>query len=96
MRYDEALILIERISKELLIEFNGRQHYEIVQFGGITKAEATRKFFLQVKHDYMKRKYAREKGINLITYKYFETPKLKEYLIRDLLDEKELIAWFSV
>lgn len=49
----------------LLIEYNGEQHYRISDFFGGRKA------FLKQKHrDWLKRKYARDNGINLLTISY--------------------------
>lgn len=48
--------------KNLLIEYNGRQHYEEVFKNHSLK--------IQRHHDWLKRKYAKDKGFNLLTIGY--------------------------
>ena len=52
-------------SKNLLIEYNGEQHYKPIKYFGGNKS-----FLLQKHHDWMKRKYAKCKEINLLTITY--------------------------
>ena len=53
--------------KNLLIEFNGIQHYKSIEhFGGI------KTFHKQLHHDWLKRRYARKNNINLLVIKYNE------------------------
>jgi hypothetical protein len=52
-------------AKNLLIEYNGRQHYEPVAFGG-DQEKAERDFEKRRKADYMKKRYARTKGLKLL------------------------------
>ena len=49
----------------LLIEYNGEQHYRENSFNKTRKD-----FLLQKHHDWMKRKYAQDKEINLLTITY--------------------------
>jgi len=49
----------------LLIEYNGLQHYKPIEYFGGNKS-----FRLQKHHDWMKRKYAKCKKINLLTITY--------------------------
>lgn len=52
-------------TKNLLIEYNGIQHYESRElFGG------ERQLHIQRHHDWLKRKYARDHGIRLLTIPY--------------------------
>lgn len=54
-------------SRNLLIECQGEQHYRPVNiFGGI------KQFRLQLHHDWMKRKYARDNNIKLLAIPYWE------------------------
>lgn len=65
--------------QSILIEYQGRQHYEPVDhFGG--KAQ----FKLQQKHDKLKADYAKDHSYNLITVPYTEDnfPKIKKYLLQ--------------
>lgn len=51
--------------KNLLIEYNGEQHYNIIDYFGGRK-----RFLLQKHHDWLKRKYAKKHQINLLTITY--------------------------
>lgn len=65
-------------SKKLLIEFNGRQHYEPVDhFGGIEAFNTLKK------HDNMKELFAKENGFELLVIKY--TDELDEVLANTFL-----------
>ena len=62
--------------KNLLIEYNGRQHYETVEhFGGREQLK------IQRHNDWLKRKFARDNHINLLVISYKEN-------VEDLLDKK--------
>ena len=66
-------------SQSILIEYQGVQHYQPIDyFGGETA------FRKQQKHDQMKLDYAKEHGYNLITVPYTEDTfsKIKKYLIK--------------
>ena len=65
-------------SQKILIEYQGRQHYEPVDYFG---GEAS--FKKQQKHDQMKREYAKNHGYKLIEVPYYINTKdsIKEYLI---------------
>ena len=66
----------------IAIEYNGRQHYESIEaFGG------EKQLHLQRHHDWLKRKYCRDKGITLITISYDEDVE------KILLEKKQLIAY---
>lgn len=62
--------------KNLLIEFNGEQHYKQKDFFGGRKA-----FLLQKHHDWLKRKFAKENGFSLLVIKFDEDIKDKLKLI---------------
>lgn len=65
-------------SKKLLIEFNGRQHYEPVDhFGGIEAFNTLKK------HDNMKELFAKENGFELLVIKY--TDELDKVLANTFL-----------
>lgn len=65
--------------EKLLIEYNGRQHYEFVPFFHKTLA----KFFKQKRNDKIKRKLAKSNGYKLIVFKYDE-PITINYVINKL------------
>ena len=65
--------------QNILIEYQGVQHYQPIDyFGGETA------FKKQQKHDQIKLDYAKEHGYNLITVPYTEDTfsKIKKYLIK--------------
>ena len=66
-------------NQNILIEYQGIQHYEPVDIFGGEGA-----FISQQKHDKMKLDYAKEHGYNLITVPYTEDSlsKIKKYLIK--------------
>lgn len=62
-------------SKNLLIEYQGVQHYKITEwFGG------KKNFLLQKHHDWVKRKYARDHNIELLTIPYWEFKNIETIL----------------
>ena len=72
--------------QNILIEYQGKQHYEPINYFG---GEAT--FKVQKQHDQIKSDYAKEHGYNLIAIPYTEDtlPKIKKYLIKHGLNYKE-------
>lgn len=65
-------------SKKLLIEYNGEQHYKPIDFFGGYK-----KFLKQKHNDWLKRKYAKDNKISLLTISY------KDYkVIEEILEEQ--------
>lgn len=66
-------------SKNLLIEYNGGQHYKPVKhFGGYDS------FLVRKHHDWLKRKYARDNNIKLLTIPYWEYKMIDEILKENL------------
>ena len=63
----------------ILIEYQGRQHYEPVEaFGG-------QKYFdIQQEHDRRKRQYAKDHGIKLLEIAYWDFDNIEEILSREL------------
>lgn len=64
----------------ILIEYNGIQHYEVVEYFG-----GEEKFKIQKEHDKRKRDYAKKHGYKLITVKYtYDTyESVEEYLDKE-------------
>ena len=56
-------------SKNLLVEYNGVQHYKFNKFFHKDEHE----FHRQLHHDWLKRKYAKDNNINLLVIPYWET-----------------------
>ena len=68
----------------ILIEFDGIQHYEPVNFGGIDDVRAKENFILTQKHDEIKNCYCKNNNIDLIRIPYWEKKNIKEYLKNSL------------
>jgi len=66
-------------SKNLLIEYNGRQHYEYVRFFHKSK----KRFKAQQDRDALKSCLAQEHGLELLIFRYDE-PILKDYVFSRL------------
>ena len=54
------------------IEFNGRQHYEPVRFGGISAEDAKNNFEKQIRNDNIKKEFCERNGYNLLIIKFNE------------------------
>ena len=65
-------------SKKLLIEYNGRQHYEFHKLFHKSRHD----FLIQKHHDWLKRKFAKNNGYNLLTIPYWNCK-----IIKNILDE---------
>ena len=65
----------------LLIEYNGRQHYEKVNWDNKTiEEELNSNLEIQQKHDKMKLEYAKNNNINLLVIPYTEFDNIEEIL----------------
>lgn len=58
--------------RSLLVEFQGKQHYEPVRFGGIPESKAEELFLERKRADGLKRRYAEDKGLRLLEIPYTE------------------------
>ena len=67
-------------SKNLLIEFQGEQHYRPVDFSSKDMEQAEKNFEKQQEHDKRKRKYAQQNKITLLEITYIEEDKIEEIL----------------
>ena len=68
-------------SKNLLIEYNGKQHYEKVNWSGkMTNDEMLKDLKIQRHNDWLKRKYAQKNNINLLVIPY--TMSKEEILLK--------------
>lgn len=68
----------------LLIEFQGIQHYKPSRFLGQTDEEALAAFKKQQEHDKRKKKYAKDNGYKLLEIKYDEYDNIEEILEKEL------------
>lgn len=71
---------------EILIEYQGSQHYIPKTFGGISLREAQDNLEKQIKHDNMKRDFAKSNNLILIEvpYKLDTLSKVSEFLSKEL------------
>ena len=67
-------------SKNLLIEFQGEQHYRPVDFNNEGMEQAEKNFEIQQEHDRRKREYAQQNNIDLLEITYLEEDKIEEIL----------------
>lgn len=65
----------------ILIEYNGEQHYEPVQYFG-----GEEKFKIQQEHDRRKREYAKQHKINLIEIPYWDIQNIDDILSNILIN----------
>lgn len=63
----------------LLIEYSGQQHYDPASFH-----QTHEKFLKQKHHDWMKRKYAKNKGIDFLTIPYWDYKNIDKILTERL------------
>lgn len=66
--------------KNLLIEFQGIQHYEPTDFNNEGMEQAEKNFEIQQEHDKRKREYAKQNNIDLLEITYLEEDKIEEIL----------------
>ena len=69
--------------KNLLIEYNGKQHYDKKSFGKTYK-----EFLLQKHHDWLKRNYAKKNGITLLVIPYWDFDNITKILKEKINDNK--------
>ena len=67
-------------SKNILIEFQGEQHYRPVDFNNEGMEQAEKNFEIQQEHDRRKREYAKQNNIDLLEITYLEENKIEEIL----------------
>lgn len=76
------------------IEFHGRQHYELTQFGGKNQTDAEKRFKDGQERDKIKSDYLKSHGIKQFVISYKDMDKIQELVngfIKELASEHELI-----
>ena len=68
----------------ILVEYDGEQHYRPVNFGGISDKEAQENLKTVQLHDQIKTNYCKEKNIPLIRIPYWEKKNIENALIFEL------------
>jgi len=69
------------LNNSVLLEYNGKQHYMPVRFGGCSIKEAEKRFKNQIDRDNRLKKYCRENNIKLIEIPYYEKKENWESII---------------
>lgn len=65
----------------LLIEYDGQQHFSPVKFGGITEEKATQLFHKAQERDIIKNKFVAKNNINLLRIPYWDFNNIEDILI---------------
>ena len=73
-------------SFNLLMEYQGEQHYIPIPRSNMTDKEANENLVKIQNHDKIKRKYCEDNNINLIEIPYWENEDLENYLFDKFLD----------
>lgn len=76
------------------IEFHGRQHYELIQFGGKSQTDAEKRFKDGQERDKIKSDYLKAHGIKQFVISYKDVDKVQGLVngfIKELASEHELI-----
>jgi very-short-patch-repair endonuclease len=73
--------------KNIIIEYNGDQHYEPVCFGGISVKESKQNFIKQQERDKYIEQFCINNSIKLIWIdgRKYKDNKLKKYLIEEII-----------
>lgn len=69
----------------ILIEYDGEQHFNPVTFGVLSKDEAIKKYKTTCLHDEIKNEYCRKNNIPLIRIPYWEKENMDEFLFDEFL-----------
>jgi predicted Zn-ribbon and HTH transcriptional regulator len=71
----------------LVIEYNGAQHYKAVRFGGISQERADDKFAKQRKRDRLLKRVCKNNNITLICIdgRKYKNIKLKEFIVNEII-----------
>lgn len=73
--------------QNMCVEFQGHQHYQIVQFGGCSLEHAKREFNLGQKRDQIKRDFCKENNIKLLEIPYWEFENIEQILNKSIRRE---------
>lgn len=86
LRYDFALFYDKEKTKIwMLIEYDGKHHFEPVNFGGISDERALENFKEIQINDQIKNEYALENNIPLLRIPYWELDNIEEILNKNII-----------
>ncbi len=69
----------------MCIEYDGKQHFEAVCFGGISKEQSDENLIICQKHDEIKTQYCKDNKIKLLRIPYWEFNNIENILENELL-----------
>jgi hypothetical protein len=69
------------IEYNILIEYDGQQHYRPVNFGGISDEEALQNFLITTLHDNIKNEYCQINNIPLLRIPYWENKNIERIIL---------------
>lgn len=78
------------IDHKIIIEYDGRQHFQPVTFGGISEEKAREAFYETNVNDKLKDDFCEENGYKMIRINYKDFPKVLEILSTELFD---IVDW---
>lgn len=89
---DKSTLPFDFYIRELntLVEYDGKQHFEPRNFGGISDERANENFIITKTHDLIKNSYCDSHGIHLIRIPYTEDKNIYSYLLREIKIIKEM------
>lgn len=68
-------------SLNMLLEYNGEQHYMPIRFDGMTEEKAKTKFLQQIEKDKQKEEYAKSNNYNFVVIKY-DVENIEDELVK--------------
>ena len=68
----------------ILIEYDGQQHYRPVNFGGISDEEAYENFKITQLHDFIKTSYCKTHEIPLLRIPYWESEQIEQIILDNI------------
>lgn len=76
-------------SKNACIQYQGKQHYQAVRFGGISQQQAQQRLKYSKIRDQIKRNFCNANNILLIQIPYWEKQKINKYIENLLMESAE-------
>ena len=99
VRSDKGLLrwdfIITSCEEPLFIEYDGRQHFEPVSFGGMSKEQANEAFEKTKKYDKLKDDYCNDNGYLLLRIPYTEYKNIETLVEIPILKDSKLLSLFK-
>lgn len=71
-------------NRNIVLEYDGQQHYKPVRFGGISQEKAEENFNSQKMRDKIKKEYCKNNKIKLIRIPYWKKEEIEKILVKEL------------